>query len=32
MSLLDRLRWIPILAFLLPALLLVVADIRSGRR
>jgi hypothetical protein len=32
MSLFDRLRWIPILAFVLPALLLVLADRAAGRR
>jgi hypothetical protein len=32
MSLLDRLRWVPILAFLLPTIALVLLDRRAGRR
>jgi hypothetical protein len=32
MSLLERIRWVPILAFAVPALLLVLLDWRAGRR
>jgi hypothetical protein len=32
MSLIERLRWVPILAFLVPMLLLIVIDRHLGRR